>query len=241
MPPLDLPLLNIKNRLFLFQTGPLSYIDDGNEGRLREPDYYAPLAESSAMVSSESHLDVLHDFISKNVICSHIFGSVFFDANGEDVVDLIEQEIRDTLLQHNLLTVYEDIYDDYPFNGGKFLNQYTCRKVLVGENTFEEAVFRCLCRKRDESKNLIEYFLSSIYDVNESTHSEATLIRARFVFTYNSSNILRVVAIAEEPAIADPTVINETNTAYFERRNYQHPGKGGLESLLKKNHVISAT
>jgi len=83
---------------------------------------------------------------------------------------------------------------------------------------FNEHLFACLTRKRD-SKAIIQYFVSPIYGWLMPRH----FINARFVFTYDINKDLEVIALAEEAAGVDNSVIENTHAAYYQsalKRNF---------------------
>jgi len=163
-----------------------------------------------------------YDLFIKNRICGYIFNSSFFDMRNEEAVnfDLINEEIM-LELNDKYEEIFREMYGNWPIPGSTSLNPYTLCDVTVNDEVFKEHVFICLTRKRGSKPNcIVQYFVSPIYGWLISRH----LINGRFIFTRNDKKELVVFALAEEPAIENLLVIENTHMAYYSARKYQQKG-----------------
>lgn len=154
-----------------------------------------------------------YDLSAKNRICTYIFRSAIFQANQEESID-VQPDFRSS----NELPFYNMMRTN-------FLNVYMITRIGVGEGETREHVFKCLTRQRP-TNTMMEYFLSPLYNVNESADFDAKVIRGRFVFTRNANTrLLNLFAIAEEPAVSNKNVIFDTFLAYYRGRDEAQPRK----------------
>lgn len=180
---------------------------------LRQQDFISPSPEgTNTNLEPEDILNpgvgllgIDKDLRAKDRICAHILSSAFFDMNEEEMRHFYKPNMFDSTSPYF----------------STFLNPYKVQEIVVGGSRTSEHVFACSAWNR-RARRIKEYLVSRIYNTNESTDFEAEIVRARFIFGLEL-NRFKVIAIAEEPAVADKRVIQDTNLAYYRERNYATP------------------
>lgn len=163
----------------------------------------------------------------KKKICKKIFSSNFFDARGEDWMDLdlitsykelkkerqLFREIfpkkmnrrREKLLMcGSSRNDADDVqrYQRHQLFDRPYINPTQKLPVSIrkGRQEEEENVFICPVRKRNSRREIKRYLVSEVYDVNEAYRNpEVPYIAGRFIFEYNGGKLV-ITALAEEPA-----------------------------------------
>lgn len=144
----------------------------------------------------------------KQDICRSILSSQFFKMKQNEYIDSENEEIR-TELQRDYSVIFDSIYRRLEsrisvpglLNGiysYVYENVHRVRKIRIGDNDEDEFTFTCLARDNTDSGRIKEYFVTRQYNVN--LVSDASPIFGRFVAKRNSSNVLEVLALAEEAA-----------------------------------------